>query len=154
MVFLSSEPLTSPFSAVVAYLTVLHVIVCSLKDTWSGTGGAACAMAGNADITESIAAETTAPAKRTPVRMGTRTAIDVALERARATILVHRRAGSEFTRFGFAVSRKAHQRRHNPICNKIGQELTLHGVDRSSPTITIDRQSYFLSLIGPLDSLA
>jgi hypothetical protein len=45
MVFLSSDPLTNPFSASVAYLTVLHVIVDSLRDTLSGTGDAACATA-------------------------------------------------------------------------------------------------------------
>ena len=33
MVFVSSDPLTNPFSASVAYLTVLHVIVDSLSDT-------------------------------------------------------------------------------------------------------------------------
>ena len=32
MVFLSSDPLTNPFSAEVAYLTVLHEIVDSLRD--------------------------------------------------------------------------------------------------------------------------
>jgi hypothetical protein len=41
MVFLSSDPLTNPFSASVAYLTVLHVIVDSLRDTVSATGEAA-----------------------------------------------------------------------------------------------------------------
>ena len=45
MVFLSSDPLTNPFSALVAYLTVLHVIVYSLRDTLSGTGDAACTTA-------------------------------------------------------------------------------------------------------------
>jgi hypothetical protein len=45
MVFVSSDPLTNPFSASVAYLTVLHVIVDSLKDTPSGTGEAACTAA-------------------------------------------------------------------------------------------------------------
>jgi len=47
------------------------------------------------------------------------------------------------------VCRNARQRQRNPICNKICQEMTLHGVDRSCPSITIDPQSYFLSLIGP-----
>jgi hypothetical protein len=45
MTFLSSDPLTNPFSAEVAYLTVLQVIVDSLRDTLSGSGGAACATA-------------------------------------------------------------------------------------------------------------
>jgi hypothetical protein len=45
MVFLSSDPLTNPFSALVAYLTVLHVIVDSLRETLSGTGDAACTTA-------------------------------------------------------------------------------------------------------------
>jgi hypothetical protein len=42
MVFLSSDPLTNPFSALVAYSTVLHVIVDSLRDTVSGPGDPAC----------------------------------------------------------------------------------------------------------------
>jgi hypothetical protein len=41
MVFLSSDPPTNPFSASVAYLTVLQVVVDSLRDTWSGAGDAA-----------------------------------------------------------------------------------------------------------------
>ena len=43
MVLLSSDPLTNPFSASVANLTVLHLIVDSLRDTLSGAGDAACA---------------------------------------------------------------------------------------------------------------
>jgi hypothetical protein len=40
MVFLSSDPPTNPFSVSVAYVTVLQVIVDSLRDTLSGTGDA------------------------------------------------------------------------------------------------------------------
>jgi hypothetical protein len=45
MLLLSSDPKTNPFSASVAYLKVLHVIVDSLSDTLSATGDAACATA-------------------------------------------------------------------------------------------------------------
>jgi hypothetical protein len=45
MVFLSSDPLMNPFSALVAYLTVLHATVDSLRDTLSGSGDAACTTA-------------------------------------------------------------------------------------------------------------
>jgi hypothetical protein len=45
MVVLSSDPATNPFSASVAYWTVLQVIVDSLRDTLSGIGDAACAAA-------------------------------------------------------------------------------------------------------------
>jgi hypothetical protein len=51
-------------------LTVLHVIVDSLSDTPSGTGDAACTTARNEHITESIAAASTATAKRTRVSEG------------------------------------------------------------------------------------
>ncbi|MCK1638414.1 hypothetical protein IVA95_12595 [Bradyrhizobium sp. 157] len=44
MVFLSSDPLTNPFSAVVAYLTVLHEIVDLLRDTLADSDEAASAM--------------------------------------------------------------------------------------------------------------
>src|SRR5437588_7586231 len=65
MVFLSSDPLTNPFSAEVAYLTVLHEIVDSLRDTLSGTGDAASATASSAKV-----AERTATAKPTRTREG------------------------------------------------------------------------------------
>jgi hypothetical protein len=59
MAFLSSDPSTNPLSAEVAYLTVLHVIVVSLRDTLSGASDSARAAATNAQ-----AAESTAIAKR------------------------------------------------------------------------------------------
>jgi hypothetical protein len=74
MVFLSSEPLTNPFAASVAYWTVLHVIVDSLRDTRSDTGDAAYATAQNAQT-----AETAVPAKRARIRERARIAIYVAL---------------------------------------------------------------------------
>src|SRR5438309_5982435 len=70
MVFLSSDPLTNPFSAEVAYLTVLHEIVDSLRDTPSDTGEAASATASSAKV-----AERTATAKPTQAREGAWTAI-------------------------------------------------------------------------------
>jgi hypothetical protein len=62
-------------SASVAYLTVFHVIVDSLRVTPSGSGDAAGTTAANAQT-----AESTATANRTGVDEGARMAIYVAFE--------------------------------------------------------------------------
>jgi hypothetical protein len=72
MVFLSSDPRTNPFSASVACLTVLQIIVDSLRDTLSGSGEAACTEVWNSQIVEN-----TATVKRMRLREGAWIAIDV-----------------------------------------------------------------------------
>ncbi|HWF47322.1 MAG TPA: hypothetical protein VG168_09970 [Bryobacteraceae bacterium] len=57
MVFLSSDPLTNPFSAVVAYLTVAQAILESRRDTVSGAGDAAWTPPLNIRTVESIATD-------------------------------------------------------------------------------------------------
>src|SRR5215831_11350561 len=52
MVVLSSDPSTKPLSVLVAYLTVLHLIVASLRDTLSATSDAAYPAARNAQTIE------------------------------------------------------------------------------------------------------
>src|SRR3974390_2263065 len=70
MVVLSSDPSIKPLSVLVAYLTVIHLIVDSLRDTLSATSDAAYPASRNAQTSER-----TATAKRTRLHAGTRIAI-------------------------------------------------------------------------------